>query len=309
MAASPGHPSPIQVHDLVGQLDRCPPVCDDNHRGRARPLPQTSQDGRLDPRIDAGCRVVENEQARLADQRPGQGDPLALPAGQRGSAFADLRVETGGQCRDEAVRLRARERLPQRRIVHGQAERNVAANRVVEQERLLGHQGRGRADLTVGELSKIDTVDPDRPDVRVVQPDQQPGQGRLSRPGPPGERHHPAGRNIEAHPVKGVGRRPLPIHRSRVGIGDGVHSQPRRALSAQCLRSEALLTAGAQDRAHPAVADNRPGQFTEHPADRPQREGQEREQVGDANQISDIECARRDPGRADQQDRENADVR
>ncbi len=70
-----------------------------------------------------------------------------------------------------------------------------------------------------------------------------------------------------------------------------------------------LLAAGAQDRAHPAVTDDRSGQFTEHPADRPQRKGQEREQVGDTYQISDIECTRRDPDRTDQQNREDADVR
>ncbi len=309
MAASPGHPSSIQVHDLVSQLDRCPPVRDDNHRGRTCPLPQASEDGGLDPRVNAGCRVVENKQTRLADQRPGQGDPLPLPAGQRGTPFADLRVKTGGQRRDKAVRLCASERFPHCSVVHGHAERDVAADRVVEQEGLLGNQRDGRGDRTVGEVPQIGPVHADRASVRIVEPDQQAGQRRLPRPGPSGQGHHAASGDIETHRVQRRGARPGRINRSRIGVGDSRHSQRCRSGGAQRLRSKALFAAGVQYRTHPAVADNRPRQLTEHPADRPQRECQDREQVGDAYQIADIECARGDPGRTDQQDHENADVR
>ena len=44
---------------------------------------QSAEQGVLADRVDAVERLVEQQQARLGDQRAGQQHPLALPAGQR----------------------------------------------------------------------------------------------------------------------------------------------------------------------------------------------------------------------------------
>ena len=49
-----------------------------------RSCAQPGGDPRLGDRVDGGRRVVHDQHRRLAGQRPGQRDPLALPAGERG---------------------------------------------------------------------------------------------------------------------------------------------------------------------------------------------------------------------------------
>ena len=44
---------------------------------------------RLDPRVDGGGGVVEDEDARVGEQRAGQRDALALAAGQGEPLLAD----------------------------------------------------------------------------------------------------------------------------------------------------------------------------------------------------------------------------
>ena len=77
----------VEHDDLVGQRHRLDLVVGDvDHRRLQRAV----QLGDLQPRVDAqrgvevGQRLVEQEQFRLAHQRPADGDALALAAGQLG---------------------------------------------------------------------------------------------------------------------------------------------------------------------------------------------------------------------------------
>ena len=61
-------------------------------------------DAGLDRHVEGGDRLVEHEQRRLERQRPGDADPLALPAGELvREPVAVLRVET-----DQLEQLRTR---------------------------------------------------------------------------------------------------------------------------------------------------------------------------------------------------------
>src|SRR5207244_751354 len=51
--------------------------------------------------IERGGRFIEQEERRLAQDRPGNGDTLPLPAGKRNAALAKWRIELLRKARDE----------------------------------------------------------------------------------------------------------------------------------------------------------------------------------------------------------------
>ena len=136
--------SVVEHDDLVGERDRREAVGDDDRRPAAHRLAQAVADLRLGRRVDRGRRVVEDQDARVDDQRAGDRDPLALAAGERDPALADHRVVAVRQRLDELVRLReprgALDLLVGR---FGPAERDVLAHGRREEERVL----RDHADL------------------------------------------------------------------------------------------------------------------------------------------------------------------
>ena len=58
-----------------------------------------SRISRLGRRVHRGGRVVEDQDARVHDQRPRDGEPLALAARERDPALADDRVVAVGELR------------------------------------------------------------------------------------------------------------------------------------------------------------------------------------------------------------------
>ena len=60
-------------------------------------------------------RVVEQVDAGLAHQRPGDGQPLALPTRHVGAALGDAGVEAAGHGGHEVAGLRDLERVPRAR--------------------------------------------------------------------------------------------------------------------------------------------------------------------------------------------------
>ena len=79
------HPAEVQHRGLLAQLAHDPEVVRDQQVGQAplRPEPADQrQDGRLRPHVQRARRLVQHQQPRPHRQRPGDGDPLPLPAGQ-----------------------------------------------------------------------------------------------------------------------------------------------------------------------------------------------------------------------------------
>src|SRR5215472_16256724 len=83
--AALGHPPEVQHGRLLAQLADDPEVVGDQQVGQAAAGPQRLDQGE-DPRlrldVESAGRLVENQQPRLDAERPGDGDPLALAAGQ-----------------------------------------------------------------------------------------------------------------------------------------------------------------------------------------------------------------------------------
>ena len=77
-----------------------------DQRGAAGHQPvQRLLDHRLVLGVDRGQRLVQHQDRRVAQQRAGDGDALALAAGEPCAAFADHRLIAVGQRLDEVVRV------------------------------------------------------------------------------------------------------------------------------------------------------------------------------------------------------------
>ena len=93
--------------------------------------------------VECGERVVEAVDARPADDRPGDREPLALTARDVAPTLRNGRIEPVWHRLDEAARLRDLERAPQLLIGGvGVAVTQVGGDRPREEVRPLRHQPR-----------------------------------------------------------------------------------------------------------------------------------------------------------------------
>ncbi len=83
---------PLFEHgDMVGIGDGRQAVTHDDHRTSAPRFAQVLENLRLGMGVDRRQRIVEQQQRRIREQRPGDRDPLALAARQ-GDAFSPTGV-------------------------------------------------------------------------------------------------------------------------------------------------------------------------------------------------------------------------
>ena len=101
------HPAAFEHDDAVGQVQRRPAVRDRAAwSGPAMTRAEGVVNGRLDPGVDRAGGVVEDEDARVEQDGPGQRDPLTLAAREGQPALADDGVVAPRQLLDELVGLR-----------------------------------------------------------------------------------------------------------------------------------------------------------------------------------------------------------
>ena len=80
-----------------------------------RPTIKSASPARTSASLAASSALVgssRSRQRRLAEEGPGDGQPLPLSAGQPGAALADFLLESAGKGFDEAVRMREAQGLP-----------------------------------------------------------------------------------------------------------------------------------------------------------------------------------------------------
>ena len=92
-------------------------------------VPDRREDARLGLRVEVGRRLVQQHQRRVAEEHPGERDPLPLPRGQPGAVVAEPGRQPVRQCVDE----------PQRAGLLGGAA-----------QRVVGGAGRAEADVGAG---------------------------------------------------------------------------------------------------------------------------------------------------------------
>ena len=184
LGADVHHPTAVEHGDPVRQRQRRAPVRD-QQRGAARgQVAQGRVDRGLGRVVDRRRRVVEHQHPGVGEHRAGQGDALALSAGQREPALADQRVVALGQALDELRHLR-RLRRGDDLLVRGvrAAVGDVGADRVGEEEGVFEHHAQDGAQVRQPQLGQRHPTQPDLPDLRVIEAREQLGDRRLARTG------------------------------------------------------------------------------------------------------------------------------
>ena len=103
VAASLDRAAGIHDHDLVGGIGQRKAVGDDQHGAASKQPGQRIADQRLAPGIQAGRDFIQDEDRRILQERPSDGQTLPLPAAQPGALLAQRRIVAARQRLDELV--------------------------------------------------------------------------------------------------------------------------------------------------------------------------------------------------------------
>ena len=160
MGAGLGHPTLVQHDDAIGATDGGEAVGDQQGGAPGHEPLEGLQDEVLGLGVEGGGGLVEDEHRGVAQQGPGDGDPLALPTRQRRPPLAQHRVVALGQGGDELVDVgRLGRGLDLRGRGAGASVGDVVGHRHGEQERLLQHDGHLGAHALQRGLPHVDAVD------------------------------------------------------------------------------------------------------------------------------------------------------
>ncbi len=288
VGAAVGDPAAVEVQHLVGQRDGGLAVGDHHQRGRAAAALAACA-ARMRASTSGSTAEVASSRtssrgrrtsARASEIRcrwppdsvvPRSPSRVSRPSRQRG---------------DEAVGLGGAQRGPDLLVGDVGAQRDVAADGVVEEERGLRHQRRRRAASSPRARSRRSM-----PSTRigagvgVDQPGQQRGQGALAGGGGPDHGHRAAGLDGEVDVVE----QPLV---GLVGVAEVVDLEPGAGRSVEPSGSDASpydrAAALVEHPLDPPEADHAARELAEQPADRADRERDDREQVGDGDHVAGV---------------------
>jgi hypothetical protein len=97
VGAALDYPPGFQDHDLVDMVEPVELVGDEQCASSGGDFQQVGCKGLARVRVEAGGRLVEDQQRRVREQGPGQGEPLPLAAGDGRAVRADKRLKTVGE--------------------------------------------------------------------------------------------------------------------------------------------------------------------------------------------------------------------
>jgi hypothetical protein len=90
VAAVLDDPPAVENKDVVGIADGVVPMRDQQHGPAAVQLPDAGEQVMLSPRVQRRGGLVQDDQRSVADERPGQRDPLPLAHGQVGPIVEEV---------------------------------------------------------------------------------------------------------------------------------------------------------------------------------------------------------------------------
>ena len=205
----------LEDDDQVGAADRREPVGDDERRPAGEEPAQRPLDAPLGADVDARGRLVEDEDARVGEQRPGEGDELALAEREPAAALGDLRLVAVLELEDEVVGADRAGRggdFLVRRV--GAAERDVLAHGAGEEEALLRDDAELPAEALLRDVAEVVAVDRDPALARVVEAREELRDRRLARAGVADERDRRPGGHVEVDAVQDL--RPVAVAEAHV---------------------------------------------------------------------------------------------
>ena len=193
----------LEHGDLLGALGRGEAVGHEDPGAPGDEAVGGADDARLGDRIHAGRRLVEDDDADVAHEQPGEGDELLLAGRQAGAAGTEDGVETVGQAGH-----------PVGEAELGDGRLDVGAGHVVEQRDVVGqaagqHLGAlgddadGGPQLLEVEVEHVDAPEEHRAARRLDRAGEQRREGRLARSGATDEGAGVAGGEQEVDVVAG----------------------------------------------------------------------------------------------------------
>ena len=175
--------------------------------------------------VDGAGGVVEDQDGRVDQQGAGDGDPLALPAGERVAPLAHHGVVPVGQPIDETGgtgRLGCGHDLLEGGV--GATVGDVVPDRHGEEEGLVEDDTDVGPQAREGEVADVVPVDPHGAPGGVVEAGQHAGHGRLAAAGAPHQSDGLARVQVQIQVVQDLSRTVVPIARLReqavVGVGE-----------------------------------------------------------------------------------------
>ena len=153
------------------------------------------------------CFIEDQHRTRRRAGRPGQGaghgDCLALAARKAFAAVGKGDVIAIGQCADEIMRAGQPRCAQHRGIVKaGVTQGDIVANAARQQYDILKHRADIGAQVVGMQLAQVGIVDDDGAVLGLIQPEQQPGEGRFARADAADDGNAFAGRDGETDAVE-----------------------------------------------------------------------------------------------------------
>ena len=198
MGALFDYPSFVDDDDLIGVSDGREAVGDDEAGAPFHQLVESLLDLHLGAGVDRAGGLVKDEDSRIGQDRPGDGNELTLPLGEISAAFGENSVIPLREATDEGVGV-SQPRCFDNLCVAGvkTAVADVLHDRFAEQERLLENDPKLTAQAVARDTSNINAVNADRPILRFVETRKQVDQGGLAGTGVTNQGHAFAGPGMQ----------------------------------------------------------------------------------------------------------------
>ena len=175
---------PVQAVGLVGVEQR---------RASGGDVEQIGGEGTPRVRVEAGGGLVEDEHRRVREQRPGQGEPLPLAAGDRRSVYAHGRAEALGERLDPRQQPGPRRGVRQLLVARARpGEPEVVRDRRVEDMRVLRAAADHAAHVVGGVAREVVTAQGGGAAGQAGEAHQQGGDRGLAGAAGPDEGDAPA---------------------------------------------------------------------------------------------------------------------
>ena len=181
-----GQTSIVEDEDAVRVDDAGEPVGNDQRGAALHQAVHCLSDDGLVAGVNARERLVEDEDGSVLEQRPGDGDALALPAGEPDASLAHDGVVAVGEGEDELVsvgRLGGVLHLLGRDV--GVAHPQVVCDSPVEQVGVLGDDRYVRAQKLQREVPEVVAAQGDAALLGVEETQEEPHHGGLAGPAVP----------------------------------------------------------------------------------------------------------------------------
>src|SRR5579862_447482 len=184
-------PAAFHYKNLICAANRRKPMRDHERRAPLHQVFEPFLNQGLGFRIQARGGFVQNQNPRIGENGPSDGDTLTLSAGQLHAALADDGVVFLFEILGELVD--ARDPAGFENLLLGRArprEGDILLNGSIEQKRVLQDYAQLRAERVQANLRQVEPVDLDAPLGRRVKGQNQADNGRFSRSRRPHQRSH-----------------------------------------------------------------------------------------------------------------------